>query len=311
MLFEHFLVVTEFVKFPHMAVVVTVVDLGVPEVCLRELVTLAPGFCHVGQSQAGDLFSAGIASRQNLMESSDEVVEVCILIAMGRRLGWLQQGARQHGQAMAQTGGVCSIAVALLRNGMQRRPDPAQTRVLTHGKRFHPRILEKLDRHALKRAVVVGKDGAAPAPVGGHVSQHRAVAVQPADAMPVVIHIRQADAQRVIVGDGFAQFVERRGVRHQIVCVLPQAKQVQIELAGVVHQQRAVPLALQHGTAVGRLQAEVIALALRVLVVVAYAVLNPVAQALNRQLAQQMGRLQKKIRQTGTGIGLVDTVYRA
>jgi hypothetical protein len=52
------------------------------------------------------------------------------------------------------------------------------------------------------------------------------------------------------------------GVRHELRAVAPQPAQVEVEQALVVDQQGAVPLALQHGAAVGRLQAEVVALPL-------------------------------------------------
>ena len=93
-----------------------------------------------------------------------------------------------------------------------------------------------------------------------------------------------------------------------MVAVLPQAAQVQIELAFDVHQQGAVAFALQHGAAVGRLQAEVILLPLGMGAVVADAVFDPVLQAGQRELVEQVRRLGEEFRQAGAGKGGVVAV---
>ena len=124
----------------------------------------------------------------------------------------------------------------------------------------------------------------------------------------VVVHVRQADAELVVIRNRLADFVERGGIRHQVVAVLPQAAQVQVQLAFDVHQQRAVAFALQHRAAVGRLQAEVILLPLGMGAVVADAVFHPVLQAGQRQLAEQVRRLGEELRQARAGKGGVVAV---
>ena len=65
---------------------------------------------------------------------------------------------------------------------------------------------------------------------------------------------------------------------------------------------------LQHGAAVCRLQGKVLLLLLRMVLVVAYAVVNPGAHALHGQQLQDMGGLLKEADQAGAGVGLVDAV---
>ncbi|MDZ7596418.1 MAG: hypothetical protein U0932_17395 [Thiobacillus sp.] len=68
--------------------------------------------------------------------------------------------------------------------------------------------------------------------------------------------------------------------------------------------------ALQHGASVGRLQAEVILLPLGMGAVVADAVFDPIFQAGERQLVEQIRRLGEKIRQAGARKGGVVAVDR-
>ncbi|OIQ69845.1 hypothetical protein GALL_485480 [mine drainage metagenome] len=142
------------------------------------------------------------------------------------------------------------------------------------------------------------------------MGQHGAVAVDAGHAASVVIHIRQAYAELVEIGHGLAQFVEAQRVRHEIVVILPQPAQVHVQLTLMVGQQRAVTLSLQHGPAVRRLQAEKVALALGVILVIADAVLHPVFQSMQGQLADQVRRLVEEIRQARAGKSRLDAMYR-
>ena len=191
---------------------------------------------------------------------------------------------------------------------MQREEQAAQAGVFADQQRLDAAVLEELDRHALERAPVVGDLRLGPAAVADDVGERGTVAVEAGDVACIVVHVRQADAELVVIRNRLADFVERGGVRHQVVAVLPQAAQVQIELALDVHQQRAVALALQHGAGVGRLQAEVILLPLGVAAVVADAVFDPVLQAGERELAEQGRRLGEEFRQAGAGEGGVVAV---
>jgi hypothetical protein len=96
--------------------------------------------------------------------------------------------------------------------------------------------------------------GLAPAAVAGHVGQGGPVAVQPAGAprvrLNVVIDVGQRDAVRVEERRGHAAVVEAGAVAQQGRVVLPQAAQREVQLALHRHQQRAMPLPLQHGAAV-------------------------------------------------------------
>ena len=136
--------------------------------------------------------------------------------------------------------------------------------------------------------------------------EHGTIAIDAAHPARIVIHIRQADAELVVIRNGLAQFVESAGVRHQVLAVLPQRAQVEVQLAFIVDQQRTVPFALHDRAAVRRLQAEIIALPLRMVAVMADAIFDPVFQALDGQLIQQRRCLLEKIRQSGAGEGLMD-----
>ena len=98
---------------------------------------------------------------------------------------------------------------------------------------------------------------------------------------------------------------------YEVVLINSNPATIHVQLALMVSQQGAVAFALEHGLAVGRLQAEVVALTLRVIVVIADAVLHPVLQPLHGQLADQIRRLVKKIRQAGAGECGVNTVHRS
>ena len=98
------------------------------------------------------------------------------------------------------------------------------------------------------------------------------------------------------------------GVGHQQRFFLPQGLQVQVEHAGVIGQQGAAALALQHGLGVGRPQAEVVTLALGVVVVVAHAVFDPALETAHAEQAQQLRRALEEQRQAGAGKGLVVAV---
>jgi hypothetical protein len=99
-----------------------------------------------------------------------------------------------------------------------------------------------------------------------------------------------------------------RGVGHQQCFFLPQGLQIQVEHARVVGQQGAAALALQHGLGVGRPQAEVVALALGMVVVVAHAVFDPALEPAHAQQAQQLRRTLEEQRQPRAGEGLVVAV---
>jgi hypothetical protein len=66
--------------------------------------------------------------------------------------------------------------------------------------------------------------------------------------------------------------------------------------------------ALQHGTAVRRLAVEIGALLIRVVCVVAHAILGPSPQAVDADQVQQRPCLFQKTGEPGAGIGLVNAV---
>ncbi len=209
---------------------------------------------------------------------------------------------------MAQAGRGFRIAGSLHRRGMQCEEQAAQAGIFADQQRLDAAVLEELDRHALERTPVVGDLRPGPAAVADHVGERGAVAIETADAMCIVLHVRHAHAELVVIRNRFAQLVEGGGIRHQLFRIVPQAAQVQIELALDVHEQGAVAFALQHRAAVGRLQTEVILLPFGMGAVVADAVFHPVFQAGQRQLVQQVRRLGEKFRQAGAGKGGVVTV---
>ncbi len=220
----------------------------------------------------------------------------------------VEQRARQHGQAVAQAGGGFGVAGALDRLGVQRKEDAAQPRVFAHQQRFDAAVLEKLDRHALEGAPVVGDLRLAPAPVADHVGEYGAIAVKTRDAAGIVEHVWHTHAELVVVRDRLAQFVEGGGIGHQQIIVTPQGAQIKVELPFNVGEQRTVAFALEHRTAVGRLQFEIIDLPFRMIAVVADAVFHPVPQAGHRQQLDQKRRLRKEFGQAGAGEGGVVAV---
>jgi hypothetical protein len=257
------------------AVVVAVIDDGVVEVDLGELVALAPGAGDVGECQVGHRAGVRGARTERFMEARGEFEQDGICVGVLR----IEQGARHHRQTVAQAGGGFRVALGFVGQRVQRQEDAAQAGVGTDQQVLDAAILEEFDRHALKRAVVVGDDLGAPAAMPDHVGENGAVAVKAADVVGVVEHIRDAHAELVVIGDRLAQFVEGGRVRHQLVAVLPEGAQVEVELAFHIGEQRAVAFALQHGVTVGELQAEVVLLSLGMVVVIADAVFDPVFQA--------------------------------
>ena len=312
---------------PQLAVVVAVVDHGVVEMHLGELVALAAGFGDVGQRQCGDFAGGGVARRHEFVEALHKFTQIRVGVAVpgviqrgapyvelavgcAVRTSRFQQGARNHGQTMAQAGGGFRVAGRLDRFGVQTEEEAAQAGVFAHQQGFNAAVFEEFDRHALERAPVIGDLRLAPAAVSDDMRQGGAVAVEAGNApyADVLVHIRQADAEFVVVRNRFAQFVEGGGVGDELFGVIPQAAQVKIELAFHIDQQGAVALALQDGHAVGGLQAEVVFLALRVVVVVADAVIHPVFQPDEGELVEQARRLGEKLRQAGAGEGGVMAV---
>ncbi|TLD44949.1 MAG: hypothetical protein FAZ92_02788 [Accumulibacter sp.] len=310
---EHLLVVGEFVEAPEMAVVVAVVDQRIGEVHVGQLVALPAGASHAGERQVGHRLAARLAIGEHTPEAGDEFAQISVGVAVFA----IEQGTRQHGQAMAQAGEALRVAGTGDRARMQRAEDAPHARVAADDQRVDAAVLEGLDRQALHRAEVVGDEWSAPAPVAGDVCQCGAIAVDAADAAGVVEDVGQADAARVVVGlrgrhrrrrvGGFAG----RGVGDEQRLLTPEAAQIEIEQALVVDQQGAVPLALENGAAVGRLQAEVVALAFGVGSVVAHPVVDPVRQAGNAQTGEQRRCMDEEVRQAGAGERLVDAVDRS
>ena len=72
-----------------------------------------------------------------------------------------------------------------------------------------------------------------------------------------------------------------------------------------------MPFALQHRAAVRRLQAEIVGLPIRVILVIAHPVIHPVFQPLQGKLAEQQRDLLEKLRQPRAGESLVNAVDRA
>ena len=178
------------------------------------------------------------------------------------------------------------VACAIGRHRVQCQQNAPHARIGAQGQRIHACVFKTLNRQALRRAEVVGKDGCAPAPVRRHVGQCGAVPVDAGNSCALVIDVGQTHAVRIKVGHGLALQVKGGGVGHQHLGVLPQRFQVHVECTGVVHQQGSVALALQHRAAVGRSQAEKVALLFGVVAVVADAVIHPVAQTLQTQYTQ-------------------------
>ena len=275
-----------FDEAPQVAVVVAPADNRVFEKNARELVAGAAGAGHVPQRQLRHGGGAGFALGHQRLERGDAVQEVRVGFTVIR----VQQRAGHAGQPVAQARGGFGIAIAGLRMRVQRQQDAAQAGVEAAGQRVHPRILEKLHRQPLEGAPVVGHQRRAPAPVRRHVGQRGAVAVHAAHAGFIVQHIGQAQAQRVEIRHRLAQLVERGGIGHQQRGVVPQRFQRALQAPLHVGEQRAVAFALQHGAAVGRLQTEIVGLALRVAAVVAHAVVHPALQPVECQRAQQARR---------------------
>jgi hypothetical protein len=183
--------------------------------------------------------------------------------------------------------------------GQQQRPQPG---ILPKHEVVDARVFETLDGQALQRAQVVGHLRLAPAAVTGHVGQGGPVTVQPAGAAraaEVVIDVGKGDAMRVEEGRGHAAVIETGAVAQQGCVVLPQAAQREFQLTLHRHQQRAMPLALQHGAAVCGLQGKVVALAIGMVLVVARAVIGPARQAGHVEHIQRPRRVFQKHRQAG------------
>ncbi|MBV6411433.1 MAG: hypothetical protein GAKPKEKM_02293 [Rhodocyclaceae bacterium] len=238
------------------------------------------------------------------MEGGDGFIQDGIGVAMVR----VEAGAREHGQAVAQAGRGLRVAGALDRPRMQGEQNRGEARILAHQQPVDARILEELDGEALEGAPVVGDLRRRPAPMADHVRQRRAVAVEAADAGARVVDVGQAHAEPVVVGHDPAQRVVGVGVGNQRLRVAPQRAQIQVEAALGVGEQRAVALALQHGAAVGERQLEIVLLLLRMVAVVADAVVDPVLQPGHRQLLDQLRRLAEEDRQAGAGEGGVAAV---
>ncbi len=316
---EQFLVVTQLVIAPKVAVVVTVVDQRVGEMDVGQLVALPARPCDVGERQGSHRLAARFTASHRLCETGDERVQVGVAVAMCR----IEQGAREHRQAVAQTASSRRVAGALDGLRMEGEKAAPQTRVAADDQRFDAAVLEDLDRQTLLRAIVVGEHRPAPAAMTGHVRQGRPVAVDSAHTARVVERIRQTDAVGVVIrygghggGQGCCPSCRRgrrqtRRIGDKRRVVAPQGAQDKVEQTFVIDQQRAVSLALKDSATVGRLQAEVGALAFRVVGVVAHTVVDPVAQAADRQAGEQAGRLGQEIGQAGTGVGLMDAVYRS
>ena len=244
-------------------------------------------------------------------------------IRVGVAVVGIQNGARHHRQPVAQARVGLVVARTLHGLGVQRQQGAAQAGVGAHQQQVDAGIFKGFHRQALEGAPVVGHLGLAPAAVAHHVRQCGTVAVDAAHIGAVVVHVGQAHAQVVEVrlhlaghagggitfgggGRGLGVGVDGEGHQQRFFC--PQGLQVQVQHTGVVGQQGAPALALQHGPCIGALQAEVFALAFGVVGVVADAVFHPPLQASDAELAQQMRCLLEKQRQTGAGKGFVVTV---
>jgi hypothetical protein len=86
-------------------------------------------------------------------EAGDEFAQVRVRVAVFA----IEQGARQHGQAMAQAGEALRVAGAGDRARMQGAEDAPHARVAADDQRVDAAVLEGLDRQALHRAEVVGE----------------------------------------------------------------------------------------------------------------------------------------------------------
>ena len=253
------------------------------------------------------------------MKAAHEVQQMHVGVAM---LG-VEDGARDHGQAVAQARVGLVVASALHGLGVQGQQGTLHAGVFAHQQQVNAGVFKGFHCQALEGAPVVGHLRLAPAAVAHHVRQRSTVAVDATHPCAVVVHVGQAHAQVVKVGlhlaghaggglafggggRGLGVGVDREG--HQQGLFGPQGLQVQIQHTGVVGQQGATAFALQHGPRIGTLQAEVFALALGVVVVVADAVFHPAAQATDAELAQQVWRLLEKQRQPRAGKGFVVAV---
>ena len=272
------------------------------------------------------------------MEALHVVEQVRVRVAVAG----VEQGAREHRQAVAQAGRGGRVAGVRQRPWMQGQENAAQARVFPHQQDLHPAILEELHGHALEGAPVVGDLSGAIAAVADHVGEYGAVAVDAGNlhpdpladppregeggaqflphqgggqegdgCYPIVEHVGHAQPELVVVRHRLAQFVEGGGVGHQQVAVAPQCAQVKLELPLDVDEQGAVAFALQDRQAVGGFEAEIVLLALRVAGVIADPVIGPVLQAGGGQQAQDARCLIEEMRQAGTGKGDVVAVDRS
>ena len=209
---------------------------------------------------------------------------------------------------MANAGFLGGVAVVLPRLGMQGQPEGVQAGVEAQGQLLDAGVLEQLDGEALEGTEVVGHGVAAPALVGRQVGQGGPIAIDPPYPIAVVVNIRDADAQVIAIGLWLARVVPALRVGHQMFLQVPESLEIKVKLALLVGEEGAVALALEDGAAVGGLEAEILLLALRMLAVIAYAVIHPVAQATDAEMAQQLGHLVQHLREAGAGDGGVKAV---
>ena len=97
-------------------------------------------------------------------------------------------------------------------------------------------------------------------------------------------------------------------IGNQGLRVAPERAQTQIELAFDAGEQGAATLVGEHGAAVGERQLEIVFLLLRVVAIVADAIVDPAFQPGNRQLIHQLRRLAEERGQTGAGNGCLAAV---
>ena len=238
------------------------------------------------------------------MKAFNKFKDIFILVWM---VG-IQNGIGQHRQPMPNTGFFFRFAGILDRPGMQTDKQRTQTGIFLHGKIFNPRVFQYFDSNPLKRTEVIRNNRGGPAAVRSNVRQQGAIAVNTFNIMLIVIHIRHPNTVGIVIGHGFAQFIEARRIGHKMFRVLPQTTQVQIKFAFIIDEQGAVAFTLQNGAAIRRLQAEIILLPFGMVAVVTHTVLNPVFQAFQRKLVEQIWNLIQQLRQTGAGDGGMKTV---
>jgi len=105
-----------------------------------ELIGSAPRPGDIGQRQGRYRRGARWAAVERRPEAGDEVIQHFIAVAVFR----IDEGARQHRQAMAQAGRRFGVAGFLDRLGVQGQEDAAEARVLPHQQCVDARVLEEL-----------------------------------------------------------------------------------------------------------------------------------------------------------------------